>query len=156
MMADLCHVVRVCFRGENAKGRHANKGHISHLVCFCLANFWPARSMEKAHNILMSSFCLTFVMFSHGGAKGRHTNTKLATLVPFCMMTLKTVKMPSHNKKKRHISYVVCFLLAATFSQVAQNYDRCIAKTSHIQVSCFCLLFVLLCILQCGAIGHHT
>jgi len=43
MVADLCHVVKACFRGENAKGRHAKTSQMVILAGIRMATFRPAR-----------------------------------------------------------------------------------------------------------------
>ena len=39
MVADLCHVVLSCFRGEKAKGRHAKTRQMVTFSCFRVATF---------------------------------------------------------------------------------------------------------------------
>jgi len=41
MVADLCHVVLTCFRGENAKGRHAKTRQMVILAGFRMSTFRP-------------------------------------------------------------------------------------------------------------------
>ena len=74
MVADLCHVVLSCFRGEKAKGRHAKTRQMVTFSCFRMATFRPAtRKYDTFH---VSPFRLLFVVSLPGGANGRHAKTR--------------------------------------------------------------------------------
>jgi len=65
MVADLCHVVLSCFRGEKAKRRHAKTRQMVTYSCFRMATFRPAtRKYDTFH---ASPFCLLFVVSLPGG-----------------------------------------------------------------------------------------
>jgi len=74
MVADLCHVVLSCFRGEKAKKRHAKTRQIVTFSCFRMATYRPAtRKYDTFH---ASPFRLLFVVSLPGEAKGRHAKTR--------------------------------------------------------------------------------
>ena len=75
MVADLCHVVLSCFRGEKAKMRNTKTRQMVICSCFCMTTFRPAtRKYDSFH---ASPFRLLFVVSLPGEAKGRYAkNTK--------------------------------------------------------------------------------
>jgi len=74
MVADLCHIVLSCFRGEKAKRRHAKTRQMVTFSCFRMATFRTAsRKYDTFH---ASPFRLLFVVSLAGGAKGRHAKTR--------------------------------------------------------------------------------
>jgi len=74
MVADLCHVVLSCFRGEKAKKRHAKTRQMMTFSCFRMATFRPATRKYATFHALR--FRLLFVGFSPGEAKGRLAKTR--------------------------------------------------------------------------------
>ena len=52
MVADLCHVVLSCFRGEKAKGRHAKTRKSHNVSCFRMATFRPATRKYDTFHVL--------------------------------------------------------------------------------------------------------
>ena len=75
MVADLCHVVLSCFRGEKAKMRHAKTRQMVTFSCFRMATFRSATRMCDTFHA--SHFRLLFVVSLPGGAKGRHAKNPL-------------------------------------------------------------------------------
>ena len=75
MVADLCHFVLLCFRGEKAPRETPPHGDFFVFSCFRMATFRPAtRKFDTFH---ASPFRLLFVVSLPGGAKGRHAKTRL-------------------------------------------------------------------------------
>ena len=109
MVADLCHFVLSCFRGEKAKRRHAKTRQMVTVSCFRMATFRPAtRKREKAPRenppngdfscFRMATFRpatrkyatfhalrfrLLFVVSLPGGAKGRYAKTRRIVSLAF-------------------------------------------------------------------------
>ena len=74
MVANLCHVVVSCFRGEKAKKRHANPRQMVIFSCFRMATFRDAT--QKYDTFHGSPFRLLFVVSLPDGAKDRHAKTR--------------------------------------------------------------------------------
>jgi len=91
MVADLCHVVLSCFRGEKAKRRHAKTR--------LMATFRP--STRKYDTFHASPFRLLFVVSLPGGAKGRHAKTRQNhNLACFCVATFRPARQ-RYDKQRR-------------------------------------------------------
>ena len=88
MVADLCHVVLLCFRGEKAKGRHAKPRQMVTFSCFRMATFRPAtRKYETFHvspyRLLFSYLCLAGRKVATKTRKSHHVaGFRLATFRP--------------------------------------------------------------------------
>ena len=98
MVADLCHFVLSCFRGEmcGANRRHAKTRKMVSFSCFRMATLRPAtRKYDISH---ASPFRLLFLVSLPGGAKGRHAIT-------------------------RQNHHLACFRMA-TFRHARQRYDE--------------------------------
>jgi len=105
MVADLCHFVLSCFRGEKAKRRHAKTRQMVTCSCFRMATFRPAtRKYDTFH--ASPFFRLLFVVSLSGGAKGRHAKTQHHH---FAFSPRKHVYTTWH--KSATIQMCVCLLL---------------------------------------------
>ena len=80
MVADLCHVVLSCFRGEKAKKRHAKNRQMMTFSCFRMATFRPATRKYATFHALR--FRLPFVRFSPG-ERGERSPCENPTKSPF-------------------------------------------------------------------------
>jgi len=113
MVADLCHVVKASFRGENTKRRHAKTRQMVTFSCFRMAIFRPAT--RKYATFYALRFRLLFVVSLPGGAKGRHAKTRqnhhlagfrMATFRVFALKTcLYDMAQISHHKVVIHMLY---------------------------------------------------
>ena len=61
MVADLCHVVLSCFRGEKAKKRHAKTRQIVTFSCFRMATY--RTDMSYMLYFKMENWCLQNVEY---------------------------------------------------------------------------------------------
>ena len=87
MVADLCHVVLSCFRGEKAKKRHAKTRQIVTFSCFRMATYRPAtRKYDTFH---ASPVRLLFVVSLPGGAKGVSHDQAAGTPLYFWVCNLE-------------------------------------------------------------------
>ena len=78
MLADLCHVVLACFRGENAKMRHAKICQMVSFSCFRMATFRPATRKYATFYALRFRHCLSFLCLA-----GRKVAMRKAAKIAF-------------------------------------------------------------------------
>jgi len=103
MVADLCHFVLSCFRGEI---RQAKTRKIVTFSCFGMATFRPAT--RKYNTFHASPFRLLFVVSLPGGAKGRHAKTRKSPFGGFSLGDLsprqsKIRQTGGETAKGRHV-----------------------------------------------------
>ena len=109
MVAELCHFVLSCFRGEKAPRQMVN------FSCFRMATFQPAtRKYDCFH---ASSFRLLCVVSLPGGAKGRHAKTRPNH--HFAGFRVATFRPARRKRERRHAKMVknhyLAGFLVATF-----------------------------------------
>jgi len=115
MVADMCHFVLSCFRGEKAKRRHAKIRQM--VTCFRMATFRHATRKYATFHALR--FRLLFVVSLPGEAKGSHAKTRqnhhlagfrVATFRVFAPKTrLYDMAQISHHMHKHIFSQVTIF-----------------------------------------------
>ena len=80
IVADLCHVVLSCFRGEKAKRRHAKTRQMVTLSCFRMATLHPA---TRKYDTSCVAFLPLFVVSVPGGAKRARKPAQITILCVF-------------------------------------------------------------------------
>jgi len=75
MVANLCHFVLSCFRGEKAKRRHAKTRQMVTFV-FSHGDLSPRHTKVRGIPCVAFSATVKFVLSLPGEAKGRHAKTR--------------------------------------------------------------------------------
>ena len=89
MVADLCHVVLSCFRGEKAKRRHTKTRRMVTFSCFHMATFRSARQRydkqgrKRERSPRENPPNGDFFVFSHGDLSPPHTKVRDISRVAF-------------------------------------------------------------------------
>jgi len=110
MVADLCHFVLSCFRGEKAKGRHAKTRQMVTFSCFRMTTFRPATRKYDIFHIRLFDSCLSYLL---GGAKGRHAKTrKRHNVEGFRVATFRPARRRYHTLISGRFSPSICRVFA--------------------------------------------
>jgi len=131
MVADLCHVVQACFRGENAKGRLAKTRQNHHFSA------WPKHDRQKPKIWWLICAMPYYRVF---GAKRRKGATRQPAKWLLFFVFSRDDLSPRHPKE-RHFSFVaVSPPVCRIFGEAKGRHAK--TRQNHHLVSCFCLTFL--------------